>query len=188
MVAQRVTTAVTVLTVIMVGLLLASKARALPSAILLEGSGDYDYDYSSEPVSASKPLMKVSSDDDVLDPIEDTSYPEDDDEYGTPLNISVAMPPLEIVVPEVDSDNEPSSLGSTEESATNLVETPVRFGLMETLESDESPKWNTTITVGHIQLPNAPRGDLAVTPAPDCRGFQVNIAPLKVAMERKLVH
>lgn len=172
MVAQRVTTAVTVLTVITVGLLLVSKARALPSAILLEGSGDYDYDYSSEPVSASKPLMKVSSDDDVLDPIEDTSYPEDDDEYGTPLNISVAKPPLEIVVPEVDSDSEPSSLGSTEESATNLVETPVRFGLLETFESDESAKLNTTVTVDHIQLPNAPRGDLAVTPAPDCRGFQ----------------
>lgn len=162
MVTQRMTSPGTVL-VVALGLLLVAAAGALPSAVLLEGSGDYDYDYSEEPVSSSNPLMKITSDDDVLDPIEDSLYPEDDDEYGASFNESLAMPPVEIVVPEVESDGE-ASPEVTEESAT--VVQPVRFGLLESFETDGN------VTEVKHPIANGARGDLAVTPAPDCRGFQ----------------
>lgn len=178
MVTQRMTSPGTVL-VVALGLLLVAAAGALPSAVLLEGSGDYDYDYSEEPVSSSNPLMKITSDDDVLDPIEDSLYPEDDDEYGTSSNESLAMPPVEIVVAEVESDGE-ASPEITEENAT--VVQPVRFGLLESFETDGN------VTEVKHPIANGARGDLAVTPAPDCRGFQVNKHSICRKCYNKIVH
>ncbi|XP_062558963.1 probable G-protein coupled receptor Mth-like 14 [Armigeres subalbatus] len=181
MITQSMT--VSAVATVALGLLLVLEAGALPSPVLLEGSGDYDYDYSAEPVSDNKPVAKVPNEEDVLDPIEDSFYPEDDDDYGAPFNDTVAKPPLEIVVPEVENESE-TSKGSTEvENKSETVEGstensvhaefPVRFGLLESFGSDDGKKENTTGTVDSAVLDGTgSRKAQAVTPAPDCQGFQ----------------
>lgn len=149
-------------------LLLVAGAGALPG--ISEGSGiDYDYDYSSSVESVDKPVLNVSSVDEVLDPIEDGFYPEDDDDYGGPL----PMPALDDVLQVIDSASG-TTHGPGEESSPDGA--PIGFGLLETFETDAEGSENATEAVISIGLmESGGRAVVDVTPAPDCRGFTVSI-------------
>ncbi|XP_065077854.1 probable G-protein coupled receptor Mth-like 14 [Ochlerotatus camptorhynchus] len=135
-----------------------------------EGSGsDLDYDYSSSVESVGKPVLNISSDDEVLDPIEDGSYPEDDDDYGAALDNPLAMPSVEDVLEVIDSASVTTD-GPGEEHIPDSAS--VRIGLLETFELDAQGSENATETVSTTGLTeSAGRAVVDVTPAPDCRGF-----------------
>lgn len=141
-------------------LLLVVGTRALPDP--QEGSGDYDYDYSSSVESVPKPVSKIVSEDEVLDPIEDGYYPEDDDDYGTVFNGSLAEPSVETIAKGNDSASETIQGG------------PIRLDLLETFEIDSegSDVANETVNpIGLMESGGRAVVENGVTPPPDCSGF-----------------